>query len=104
MKKSINVRGGQIFLDIPEDIPALHNMLDNIFKKTKHSFRIITKRNEQQVDQELREYSAAEFEKVFRARILRKGFWNEIALIQSICGVYREDYQFDKTMGFRTVV
>lgn len=78
MKKSINVRGGQIFLDIPEDIPALHNMLDNIFKKTKHSFRIITKRNEQQVDQELREYSAAEFEKFFGQGSCEKVFGTKL--------------------------
>ena len=52
-------------MNLPEDLPALHNMLDNILKKTKHSARIITKRNEKLVDQKLREYSAAEFEKFF---------------------------------------
>lgn len=53
MLKIINVRGGQISLNIPEDIPALHDMLGSILKKTKHSFRIITKRNEQQAGQDL---------------------------------------------------
>lgn len=52
-------------MNLPEDLPALHNMLNNILKKTKHSARIITKRNEKLVDQKLREYSAAEFEKFF---------------------------------------
>lgn len=65
MLKTINVRGGQLSLNLPEDLPALHNMLNNILKKTKHSARIITKRNEKLVDQKLREYSAAEFEKFF---------------------------------------
>ena len=31
-------------MNFPEDLPALHNMLDNILKKTKHSARIITDR------------------------------------------------------------
>lgn len=52
-------------MNLPEDLPALHNMLDNILKKTKYSARIITKKNEKLVDQLLREYSAAEFEKFF---------------------------------------
>lgn len=65
MLKTINVRGGQLSLNFPEDLPALHNMLDNILNKTKHSARIITKSSEKLVDQKLREYSAAEFEKFF---------------------------------------
>lgn len=65
MRKTVNVRGGQISLNFPEDLPALYNMLDNILKKTKYSTRIITKKNEKLVDQLLREYSAAEFEKFF---------------------------------------
>ena len=65
MIKTINVRGGQLSLNLPEDLPALHNMLDNILKKTKHSARIITKRNEKLVEQKLRQYSATEFETFF---------------------------------------
>ena len=52
-------------MNFPGDLLALHNMMDNILKETKHSARIITKRNEKLVDQKLREYSAAEFEKFF---------------------------------------
>lgn len=77
MEKKIDVRGGQIFLNIPEDIPALHNMLDNILKKTKYSAKIITKSNEQQVDRKLREYSAAEFEKFFGEGSCEKVFGTE---------------------------
>lgn len=78
MIKTINVRGGQLSLNLPEDLPALHNMLDNILKKTKHSARIITKRNEKLVDQKLREYSAAEFEKFFGKGSCEKVFGTKL--------------------------
>ena len=61
-------------MNLPEDLPALHNMLDNILKKTKYSARIITKKNEKLVDQLLREYSAAEFEKFFGKGSCKKVF------------------------------
>lgn len=78
MLKAIDVRGGQISLNFPEDLPALHNMLDNILKKTKYSARIITKKNEKLVDQLLREYSAAEFEKFFGKGSCEKVFGTKL--------------------------
>lgn len=78
MLKTINVRGGQLSLNFPEDLPALHNMLDNILKKTKHSARIITKSNEKLVDQKLREYSAVEFEKFFGKGSCEKVFGTKL--------------------------
>lgn len=65
-------------MNLPEELPALHNMLDNILKKTKHSARIITKRNEKLVDQKLREYSAAEFEKFFGKGSCEKVFGTKL--------------------------
>lgn len=78
MRKTINVRGGQLSLNFPEDLPTLHNMLNNILKKTKHSARIITKSNEKMVDQKLREYSAAEFEKFFGKGSCEKVFGTKL--------------------------
>ena len=65
-------------MNLPEDLPALHNMLDNILKKTKHCARIITKRNEKLVDQKLREYSAAEFENFFGKGACEKVFGTKL--------------------------
>lgn len=65
-------------MNLPEDLPALHNMLDNILKKTKYSARIITKKNEKLVDQLLREYSAAEFEKFFGKGSCEKVFGTKL--------------------------
>ena len=78
MLKTINVRGGQLSLNFPEDLPALHNMLDNILNKTKHSARIITKSSEKLVDQKLREYSAVEFEKFFGRGSCEKVFGTKL--------------------------
>ena len=78
MRKTINVRGGQLSLNLPEDLPALHNTLSNILKKTKHSARIITKSNEKMVDQKFREYSAAEFEKFFGEGSCEKVFGTKL--------------------------
>lgn len=65
-------------MNFPEDLPALHNMLDNILNKTKHSARIITKSSEKLVDQKLREYSAAEFEKFFGRGSCEKVFGTKL--------------------------
>ncbi len=78
MKKIINVRNGQIALNVPEDVSELYVMLNNISEKTMESARIITKRNEKLVDQKLREYSAAEFEKFFGKGSCKKVFGTEL--------------------------
>ena len=65
MKKIINVRNGQIALNVPEDVSELYVMLNNISEKTMESAKIISQENEEKIDHDLRKYSAAEFERFF---------------------------------------
>ena len=65
MKKIINVRNGQIALNVPEDVSELYVMLNNISEKTMESAKIISQKNEEKIDHDLRKYSAAEFERFF---------------------------------------
>ncbi|MGI6011746.1 MAG: hypothetical protein ACOX8H_09670 [Ruminococcus sp.] len=75
--KRINVNGGQITLQFPEDVPRLHTMLNNITKRTEKAYQIITQENENQIDRDLRRYSAAEFEKMFGPGSCKKTFGTE---------------------------